>query len=57
MVRIIKLFYKLKNFFKKNKQFFSKLRNKEEDIVNKYKFPSENYLILENSISEEDEVE
>ncbi len=57
-MKIIKLFYKLKKFFNKNKKFFIKLRNKEEDIVKKYKIPKENYLNLEKkSIPEEDELQ
>jgi hypothetical protein len=48
-VKIIKLFYKLKNFFKKNKEFFTELKNKEEKIINNMKNPEENELSSESS--------
>ena len=48
-MKTIKLFYKLKNFFKRNKEFFTELRNKEEKTMNKMKNPKENELISESS--------
>jgi hypothetical protein len=48
-VKIIELFYKLRNFFKKNKEFFTELKNNEEIINNKLKNQEETELISENS--------
>lgn len=54
-VKTIKLFYKLKYFFKRNKEIFTELRNKEEKTMNKMKNPKENELIRESSNNSDSE--